>query len=233
MAKALKEGGERFIRELRYVNLDGLRFRLIDAEGEVLGRLASKLSLVLQGKDKPTYRPGISNGDVVIVTNAGKVTLTGKKIDNKLYRWHTGYVGGLMTRTARQMMEKDPTLVLYKAVERMLPKTTLAKDMLRKLRLFPGDTHTLNDKPIVPLYLIPRKTRGDTDVEMPEGFEPFNPEAYNRRLSLVQRSRVAAAAHISATAAIAARDATYREELDAYMAQRTLRGESRIVTKKD
>ena len=129
------------LSRIRNVRTDGLRYRLVDARGEVVGRLASKLSLLLQGKDKPTYSPDRSDGDVVVVVNAADVTLTGRKLENKKYYRHTGYVGGLVTRTAGEMMRDEPCFVLRKAVERMLPKNQLRRDMLRKLRVFPGEAH--------------------------------------------------------------------------------------------
>ena len=131
------------LTRIRNVPTDGLRYRLVDARGEVVGRLASKLSLLLQGKDKPTYSPDRSDGDVVVVVNAADVTLTGRKLENKKYYRHTGYVGGLVTRTAGEMMRDEPCFVLRKAVERMLPKNQLRRDMLRKLRVFPGEAHAL------------------------------------------------------------------------------------------
>ena len=92
---------------IRNVVTEGLRYRLVDARGEVVGRLASRLSILLQGKDKPTYQPHKSEGDVVVV-NAAEVTLTGRKMDQKKYYRHTGYVGGLVERTAREMMNRSP-----------------------------------------------------------------------------------------------------------------------------
>ena len=124
---------------IRNVVTEGLRYRLVDARGEVVGRLASRLSILLQGKDKPTYQPHKSEGDVVVVVNAAEVTLTGRKMDQKKYYRHTGYVGGLVERTAREMMNQEPTFVLRKAVERMLPKNKLRREMMQKLRCSPGE----------------------------------------------------------------------------------------------
>ncbi|EFN58737.1 hypothetical protein CHLNCDRAFT_19927, partial [Chlorella variabilis] len=122
--------------------LEGLRLRLVDAKGQVVGRLASQIATILQGKDKPTYRPNADDGDVVVVVNAGEVELTGRKWDQKLYRWHTGYPGGLKERTAKQMAAKKPDAVLRGAVLGMLPKNNLRRSMARKLRIFAGERHT-------------------------------------------------------------------------------------------
>jgi large subunit ribosomal protein L13 len=128
------------IARIKNVVTDGLRYRLADARGEVLGRFAACVSRVLQGKDKPTYEPHRAEGDVVVVTNAKDIVLTGRKLEDKKYYRHTGYVGNLVTRTAKEMMEREPTFLIRKAVERMLPKNKLRKDMMRKLRVFPGET---------------------------------------------------------------------------------------------
>ena len=184
------------LSKIRNVVTDGLRYRLVDARGEVVGRLASKLSLLLQGKDKPTYQPNRSDGDVVVVVNAAEVTLTGRKLENKKYYRHTGYVGNLVTRTAKEMMEREPTFVLRKAVERMLPKNTLRKDMMRKLRIFPGSEHAFQDVELVPFEMPPRILRRKKvpDVDMPEGFVPFNPEGHELNERLAEKSNAARAA---------------------------------------
>ena len=104
-----------------------MRWRIVDAKGLVLGRLASHLSKLLQGKDKPTYDPSKDKGDVVVVVNAKDIELTGRKFDEKVYKWHTGYPGGLKQRTVREQWERDPTEILRKAVSGMLPKNTLRK----------------------------------------------------------------------------------------------------------
>ena len=134
------------IARIKNVVTDGLRYRLADARGEVLGRFAACVSRVLQGKDKPTYEPHRAEGDVVVVTNAKDIVLTGRKLEDKKYYRHTGYVGNLVTRTAKEMMEREPTFLIRKAVERMLPKNKLRKDMMRKLRVFPGETHAFDDE---------------------------------------------------------------------------------------
>ncbi|GGD86157.1 50S ribosomal protein L13 [Aureimonas endophytica] len=115
---------------------------LIDAEGLVVGRLASLVALRLRGKHKPTYTPHIDDGDNVIIINADKVVLTGKKYTDKTYYWHTGHPGGIKERKARQILEgRFPERVVEKAVERMLPEGPLARQQLRNLRVYAGSTH--------------------------------------------------------------------------------------------
>mmetsp|Transcript_39152 Transcript_39152/g.96983 ORF Transcript_39152/g.96983 Transcript_39152/m.96983 type:complete len:226 (-) Transcript_39152:148-825(-) len=183
---------------IRNVSVEGLRYRLVDAKGEVLGRLASKLSILLQGKDKPTYSPNVSNGDVVVVVNAGEITLTGRKMTQKMYYRHTGYVGNLVERTAREMMERNPTFVLKKAVERMLPDNKLRQDMMRKLRLFPGEQHTFHDVPLLPFHMPPRILKRAPEVYLGEDEEdqkydwvPMNPEVYTRQKKIKDDSQAA------------------------------------------
>jgi len=115
---------------------------LIDAEGLVVGRLAALVATRLRGKHKPTYTPHMDCGDNVIVINAGKVVLTGHKLDKKIYHWHTGYPGGIKSRTARRVMEgKFPERVVEKAVERMLPRGPLGRKQLKNLRVYRGAEH--------------------------------------------------------------------------------------------
>ncbi len=114
---------------------------LIDAEGQPLGRLASKIALILQGKRKRIYTPHIDTGDFVVVVNAEKVKLTGKKLDQKLYYHHSGYPGGMHVRTARQIMEKHPDRLIREAVRRMLPKNKLGRRMLKRLKIYAGGEH--------------------------------------------------------------------------------------------
>mmetsp|Transcript_27553 Transcript_27553/g.44079 ORF Transcript_27553/g.44079 Transcript_27553/m.44079 type:complete len:212 (+) Transcript_27553:261-896(+) len=191
---------------IRNVATEGLRYRLVDARGEVLGRLAAKLSLLLMGKDKPTYEPYISNGDVVVVVNAAEVKLTGRKMEDKKYYRHTGYVGNLVTRTAKEMMEREPTFVLRKAVERMLPKNKLRDDMMRKFRTFPGEEHPFTDVVLVPFEMPPRILRKKKvpNVELPEGFQPMNPDGFERNKRLADKSNAALAAFAARQAAAAA-----------------------------
>lgn len=114
---------------------------VIDAQGKVLGRLASGIATILQGKHRPGYVPHIDTGDHVVVVNAGKVVLTGKKPEKKVYRRHTGYVGHLVEESAHEMLKSKPEQVVRLAVRRMLPKTKLGRKMFRKLRVYPGPDH--------------------------------------------------------------------------------------------
>ena len=115
---------------------------LIDAKGLVVGRLASLIALRLKGKHRATYTPNIDTGDNVIVINAGKVVFTGKKTEKKLYQWHTGYPGGIKQRTPRQILEgKFPERVLEKAVERMISRGPLGRQLMRNLKVYAGDKH--------------------------------------------------------------------------------------------
>ncbi len=114
---------------------------LIDAQDEVLGRLASQVAKILRGKHKPSYTPHADCGDYVIVINADKVKLTGKKMTDKVYIRHTGYPGGQRFATPADFLARKPTFVLEKAVKGMLPKTRLGDAMLRNLRLYAGSEH--------------------------------------------------------------------------------------------
>jgi large subunit ribosomal protein L13 len=150
----------------------------------VVGRFASQIAQILMGKDKPTYSPEKDDGDVVVVVNAKGLEFTGRKWDNKVYRWHTGYPGGLKERTAKEQHERDPTEVLRKAVMGMLPKNNQRRAMARKLRIYPGEQHDFEGHPqLVPFEMPPRKLRDKGQVfEAPEGFEPFNPDRYFKKL---------------------------------------------------
>jgi large subunit ribosomal protein L13 len=115
---------------------------LIDAEGLVVGRLAAIVATRLRGKHKPTYTPHMDCGDNVVVVNADKAVLTGKKLDQKKYYWHTGYPGGIKERTARKVIEgRFPERVVEKAVERMLPRGPLGRQQLKNLRVYAGGEH--------------------------------------------------------------------------------------------
>ena len=113
---------------------------LVDAEGKVVGRLASEIAMILMGKHRPTYTPHIDSGDYVVVVNAEKIVLSGKKWDQKRYTWTTGYPG-LRSETARTRFEREPESILIEAVRRMLPKNRLAYKMLAKLKVYAGDKH--------------------------------------------------------------------------------------------
>ena len=114
---------------------------VVDAKGQTLGRLASEVATVLRGKHKATYTPHVDCGDHVIIINADQIKMTGKKLDQKIYRRHSGYVGGLKEVTARVMMEKNPERILMLAVKGMLPKNSLGRKMLTKLRVYAGAEH--------------------------------------------------------------------------------------------
>ena len=114
---------------------------LVDADGKVLGRLATEIASRLRGKHKPTYSTFMDNGDFVVVVNAEKVRLTGNKMADKLYHHHTSYMGGLKTATAQEMMDKKPTEIIRLAVQGMLPKNTLGRAQLKKLKIYAGTEH--------------------------------------------------------------------------------------------
>ena len=114
---------------------------LVNAEGKVLGRLATKLADLLRGKTKPTYTPHLDTGDFVVVVNAGKVALTGKKIKDKMYYHYTGYPGGIKEISAEKLLAKKPTEMIRIAVKGMLPKNSLGRQMLRKLKVYAGPNH--------------------------------------------------------------------------------------------
>lgn len=114
---------------------------VVDAQQKVLGRLASEIAIRLRGKHKPNYSTFQDTGDFVIVVNADKVRLTGKKLDDKVYYNHSGYMGGLRERTAKEILEKKPEELLYLAVKGMLPKNTLGRAQLKKLKVYAGSDH--------------------------------------------------------------------------------------------
>ena len=113
----------------------------IDAEGKILGKVAAEIAVRLMGKHKPSYTPHVDGGDFVIVTNAEKIAVTGKKLLDKKYYRHSGYPGGLKVRNVQEMLEKQPTEVIRKAVERMLPKNKLGSQMIGRLKVFVGNEH--------------------------------------------------------------------------------------------
>jgi large subunit ribosomal protein L13 len=114
---------------------------LVDAEGQTLGRLATRIAETLRGKGKPQYTPHVDTGDFVIVVNAEKIAVTGNKLDQKQYFRHSGYPGGLRSRTLREQLERRPTEVLRVAVKGMLPKNRLAAKQLTKLKIYAGPEH--------------------------------------------------------------------------------------------
>ena len=117
------------------------KWYVVDATGVPLGRLASKVAAVLRGKNKPSFTPNVDTGDFVIVINTDKVLLTGKKLEKKIYRYHTGYIGGLKETPYKTLMETKSDLAVYEAVRGMLPKNSLGRQMIKKLRLYKGAEH--------------------------------------------------------------------------------------------
>nr|MDD6335520.1 50S ribosomal protein L13 [bacterium] len=117
------------------------KWYVIDASGLVLGRLATKVATVLRGKNKPQFTPHVDCGDYVIVLNADKVVLTGDKLNQKKYRSHSGYVGGLKETSYKDLMQKKPEFVVYEAVRGMMPKGPLGRAMMKKLRVYRGGEH--------------------------------------------------------------------------------------------
>jgi large subunit ribosomal protein L13 len=117
------------------------KWYLVNAEGKVLGRLSTELAKILKGKNKPIYTPHVDTGDFVVVVNAGKVTLTGKKLKDKIYYHHTGYPGGIKEMSAEKLLAKKPTEMIRMAVRGMLPKNSLGRQMLRKLKIYSGPNH--------------------------------------------------------------------------------------------
>ncbi len=117
------------------------KWYVVDADGQTLGRLASEIAKVLRGKNKPIYTPHIDTGDYVIVVNADKVKVTGKKLDQKIYYRHSDYVGGMKEFTLREMMDRKPERVIELAVKGMLPKGPLGRAMIKKLHVYAGPEH--------------------------------------------------------------------------------------------
>ena len=117
------------------------QWHVIDAEGQVLGRIATEAARLLQGKHKPVYTPHIDTGDHVVIVNAAKVKLTGRKDEQKVYRYHSGYEGGLRQERAKDVRQKNPARIVEEAVRGMLPKTKMGDAMWRKLKVYADATH--------------------------------------------------------------------------------------------
>ena len=117
------------------------KWYVVDAAGVPLGRLASRVASILRGKNKPTFTPNVDCGDFVIIINTDKAVLTGKKLENKFYRYHTGYIGGLKELSYKKMMEEKSDLAVYEAVKGMLPKNSLGRTMMKKLKVYKGAEH--------------------------------------------------------------------------------------------
>jgi large subunit ribosomal protein L13 len=129
------------------------KWYVVDASGMPLGRLASQVASVLRGKNKPTFTPNVDTGDYVIVVNCDKVVLTGKKLDQKMYTYHTGYIGGLKQIPYRRMIAEKSDVAVYEAVKGMLPKNSLGRQMLTKLRVYKGAEHNQQAQQPVELKL--------------------------------------------------------------------------------
>ena len=117
------------------------KWYVVDATDLVLGRLASQVAAVLRGKNKPTFTPNVDTGDHVIIVNCAKVRLTGKKLEQKMYRYHTGYIGGLKETQYKKLMAEKPEFAVYNAVKGMRPKNSLGRKMIKKLRVYAGPEH--------------------------------------------------------------------------------------------
>lgn len=117
------------------------KWYVVDAEGIPLGRLASKVASVLRGKNKPSYTPNVDTGDFVIVINSDKIVLTGKKAEQKMHRYHTGYIGGLKEISYGKLLEEKSDFMVYEAVKGMLPKNSLGRQMIKKLKVYKGAEH--------------------------------------------------------------------------------------------
>ena len=129
------------------------RWYLVDAEGKTLGRLATQIADTLRGKRKPQYTPHVDTGDFVVVVNAEKVAVTGKKLDDKRYYRHSGYPGGIRSRTLREELDRRPTEVIRKAVKGMLPRNRLGRAQLTKLKVYAGPEHPHEAQAPQPLTL--------------------------------------------------------------------------------
>ena len=117
------------------------KWYIIDAANKPLGRVATEAAKLLRGKHKPTYTPNIDNGDHVIILNCNDIVLTGHKLDQKIYRHHSGYIGGMKETTAREMLAKSPEKMMMLAIKGMLPKNSLGRQMLKKVRIYAGSEH--------------------------------------------------------------------------------------------
>jgi large subunit ribosomal protein L13 len=127
------------------------KWYLFDAQNMVLGRMAARIALILQGKHKPIYTPHVDTGDFVVVVNAAKVQLTGTKVHKRVIRWHSGFIGGLKTVPLRRFMQQKPEEVIRLAVRRMLPKSKLGRKMFKKLKVYPGPEHPHKAQGPVPM----------------------------------------------------------------------------------
>lgn len=193
------------------VSTAGLRFRKVDARGELVGRLAAQLSKILQGavitlvhamgfsppltkrlplewagKDKPIYSPDRDHGDIVVCVNADGVELTKDKWESKRYAWHTGH--NLKKERAIDLHRRKPTRVIERAVYGMLPKNRLRERRMRKLLLYPGEQDELDESRLVPWEMPERRLKREEYVPvLPDGYVPLDPEGYQERLEIARR----------------------------------------------
>jgi large subunit ribosomal protein L13 len=117
------------------------KWYIVDADGMVVGRLASRVAMILRGKNKPIYTPHVDTGDFVVIVNADKVRLTGNKLNQKVYYHHSGYPGGLKKETAKDLMKNSPEKIIFTAIRGMLPKNRLGRQQLKKLKVYSGPDH--------------------------------------------------------------------------------------------
>ena len=129
-----------FVPKLQDIENDR-KWYVVDAEGMVLGRLATQVATILRGKNKPIFTPHMDTGDYVIIINCEKIVLTGNKLDDKFYFYHTGYPGGDRHIPYRQLLQKKPEFAVYEAIRGMLPKNTLGRQMIKKLKVYRGAEH--------------------------------------------------------------------------------------------
>jgi len=136
-----KEGEHSMKTYMAHAETVERKWYVVDAAGLTLGRLATRVAAVLRGKNKPIFTPNVDTGDFVIVINTDKVVLTGKKLEDKFYRYHTGYIGGLKEIPYKKLMAEKSDLAVYEAVKGMLPKNSLGRAMIKKLRVYKGAEH--------------------------------------------------------------------------------------------
>ena len=136
---------------------------LVDAQDQILGRMATRIALILRGKHKVIFTPHLDTGDFVIVINAKNVKVTGNKLKQKLYRRYSGYPNGLSERTLEEQLERHPELVLQQAVKRMLPAGPLGRQLLTKLKIYPGPAHPHGAQQPQPAQLLPARGAGSTN----------------------------------------------------------------------
>lgn len=153
------------------------RWWVVNAEGQILGRLASAIAVRLRGKDKPTYAPHMDGGDFVVVVNAEKIQVTGRKLAQKTYFRHSGYPGGAKTTTLTEMLQKHPSRVIEKAVRGMLPKTALGDQIIKKLKVYSGAEHPHDAQKPETLTITPETVGGGVGRATQYQPQPRAPES--------------------------------------------------------